>query len=188
MATSSLPPPPQDCLEFVAAEGRYELLKDIYLDQVLPHAVIPTFVSSVSVKYKDYLNSSSNGTTHAAYTNGLDYHSILPTSHLDRVDEQLRDLKVSDERAADDAHESHAPPSSSASTNNTTTTTGALSGNFHGTLVDIPLDNDEGGHLSPGPPHVVTPGPPPLKDSTSTKRLSDSHPDGQPLPLSSKSL
>ncbi|KAI1296068.1 hypothetical protein EDD11_007606 [Mortierella claussenii] len=161
--TALLPGATKECLEFVAAEGRYELQQDIYLDHVLHHPIIPTFVSSVSVKYKDYLNSTGVDSI-AGLLDG-----ILVTSHLDPVDEQLRDLKVSDP-AGEDYEQSHA------------TSTGA-SGNFHGNLVDLPMFTEETsdaykgsrnvGMLSPGPPQVMTPGPPPLKDSTSTHRLSD---------------
>ncbi|KAK3828411.1 MAG: catabolite repression protein creC [Benniella sp.] len=51
----------QDCQGFVATEGEYTLQQDIFLDQVPAHPVIPTYVSSVSVKYKDYQNSAGNG-------------------------------------------------------------------------------------------------------------------------------
>ncbi|KAG0082536.1 hypothetical protein BGZ92_011637 [Podila epicladia] len=55
-----------------------------------------------------------------------------------------------------------------------------MAGNFHGALVDIPLDSTTSGYRSPGTsglmsplPQVTTPGPPPLKDSTSSNRLSE---------------
>ncbi|KAF9929578.1 hypothetical protein BGZ65_005743, partial [Modicella reniformis] len=158
-------PPAQDCKGFVAAEGLYELLQDIFLDQVPAHPVIPTYVSSVSVKYKDYLNSSGNGTHSSA---GSDIHGMIAALNLEQVDEHLKDLKVTEERAADDEM------------------SGYLAGNFHGNLVDLPLFSDGnsssgsknpkggGGIMSPGPPQVMTPGPPPLKDSTHTKDINHS--------------
>ncbi|KAF9350441.1 hypothetical protein BGX26_011390 [Mortierella sp. AD094] len=163
MATSALPPV-QECHEFVAAEGRYELCQSIFLDNVLAHPVIPTYVSSVSVKYKDYLGDLTGKQGSA--------EGILSALNIDRLEEQLKDLKVTDERTADDDENS---------IGNTNATTTGLAGNFHGNLVNLPLYNDDGsghktpknGMMSPGPPQVVTPGPPPLKDSTSSHRLSD---------------
>ncbi|KAF8922767.1 hypothetical protein BGZ58_003811, partial [Dissophora ornata] len=183
MATSLLPPV-QDCFEFVAAEGRYELQQDIFLDDVLAHPVIPTYISSVSVKYKDYLNSSGNEN---GVGGSIDFQNkILSTTNIERVDEQLKDLKVSDERTADNGDDTH--------DNNNTNNSSSLAGNFHGNLVDLPLYNDESlgyksprtsGLMSPGPPQVITPGPPPLKDSTASNRLSESAPNSQPNAISS---
>lgn len=145
--------PVEDCTEFAAAEGRYTLQQDFFLDQVLPHSVIPTFVSSVSVKYKDYFSESLHGKG-----------DVLSAANLDRLDEHLRDLKASDDK---DGDEEEAGSS-------------AMTGNFHGALVDIPLDGTTSGYRSPGTsglmsplPQVTTPGPPPLKDSTSSNRLSE---------------
>ncbi|KAI9231070.1 MAG: WD40-repeat-containing domain protein [Podila humilis] len=145
--------PVDDCTEFAAAEGRYTLQQDFFLDQVLPHSVIPTFVSSVSVKYKDYFSGSHHGKGDV----------LLSAANLDRLDEHLRDLKASDDKDGDEED-----PSSS------------MTGNFHGALVDIPLDSTASGYRSPGTnglmsplPQVTTPGPPPLKDSTSSNRLSE---------------
>ncbi|KAF9322082.1 hypothetical protein BG006_002478 [Podila minutissima] len=146
--------PVEDCTEFAAAEGRYTLQQDFFLDQVLPHSVIPTFVSSVSVKYKDYFSESLHGKGDV----------LLSAANLDRLDEHLRDLKASDDK---DGDEEEAGSS-------------AMTGNFHGALVDIPLDGTTSGYRSPGTsglmsplPQVTTPGPPPLKDSTSSSRLSE---------------
>ncbi|KAF9278024.1 hypothetical protein BGZ74_003202 [Mortierella antarctica] len=146
--------PAEDCTEFAAAEGRYTLQQDFFLDQVLPHSVIPTFVSSVSVKYKDYFSESLHGKGDV----------LLSAANLDRLDEHLRDLKASDDK---DGDEEEAGSS-------------AMAGNFHGALVDIPLDGTTSGYRSPGTsglmsplPQVTTPGPPPLKDSTSSNRLSE---------------
>lgn len=184
MTTAALHHQTQDYTEFVAAEGRYELLQDFHLDQVLPHPVIPTYVSSVSVKYKDYLNSSSSGGKKGTGVFG---------SVLDQLDEQLRDLKFSDDRAVDDAEEAAAAAAQVAGAQGNGGGGGGgglqLSGNFHGNLVDLPLYNDEtssgaggggGGGKSPGGggssslvSALTPPGPPPLKDSTSIGRLSD---------------
>ncbi|KAG0375374.1 hypothetical protein BGX24_009188 [Mortierella sp. AD032] len=163
--------------EFVAAEGRYELLQDFHLDHVLPHPVIPTYVSSVSVKYKDYLNSSSSGGWKKG--GGGVFGTVF-----DSLDEQLRDLKFSDDRAADDAEEAAAVVTAGAAPGLGSSHSGGgglqLSGNFHGNLVDLPIYNEEtspvsgGAGKSPGGSASVTPpGPPPLKDSTSFGRLSD---------------
>ncbi|KAG0349031.1 hypothetical protein BG004_002559 [Podila humilis] len=151
----------EDCTEFVAAEGRYCLQQDFYLDQVLPHSVIPTFVSSVSVKYKNYFGSS---TSHGKHQN-----DVLATANLERLHEQVQDLKTLDGKEGGD-NEPGLPTFSS-----------TVSGNFHGTVVDLPLDGPPpAGYKSPGgsglmspQPQVTTPGPPPLKDSTSTNRLSE---------------
>ncbi|KAF9294046.1 hypothetical protein BGZ88_004537 [Linnemannia elongata] len=183
MTTAALQQQTQDHTEFVAAEGRYELLQDFHLDQVLPHPVIPTYVSSVSVKYKDYFNSSSSGGKKGTGVFG---------SVLDQLDEQLRDLKFSDDRAADDAEDAAAATAQTAGAQGSGRGGGGglqLSGNFHGNLVDLPLYNDEtspgaggggeGGGKGPGGggslplASALTPGPPPLKDSTSFGRLSD---------------
>lgn len=183
MTTAALQQQTQDHTEFVAAEGRYELLQDFHLDQVLPHPVIPTYVSSVSVKYKDYFNSSSSGGKKGTGVFG---------SVLDQLDEQLRDLKFSDDRAADDAEDATAATAQTAGAQGSGRGGGGglqLSGNLHGNLVDLPLYNDEtspgaggggeGGGKGPGGggslplASALTPGPPPLKDSTSFGRLSD---------------
>ncbi|KAF8971635.1 hypothetical protein BGZ52_010166, partial [Haplosporangium bisporale] len=84
--------PVDDCTEFAAAEGRYTLQQDFFLDQVLPHSVIPTFVSSVSVKYKDYFSESHHGKGDV----------LLSAANLDRLDEHLRDLKASDDKDGDE--------------------------------------------------------------------------------------
>ena len=153
----------QDCQGFVATEGEYTLQQDIFLDQVPAHPVIPTYVSSVSVKYKDYQNSTGNGTHNGGA--GSDIHGMIAALTLERLDDHLKDLKVTEgKEAADDESGGH------------------LAGNFHGTLVDLPLFNDDspkgagaggsgGGMMSPGPPQVMTPGPPPLKDSTPIKEI-----------------
>ncbi|KAF9323577.1 hypothetical protein BGZ91_003501, partial [Linnemannia elongata] len=141
MTTAALQQQTQDHTEFVAAEGRYELLQDFHLDQVLPHPVIPTYVSSVSVKYKDYFNSSLSGGKKGTGVFG---------SVLDQLDEQLRDLKFSDDRAADDAEDAAAATVQAAGAQGSGRGGGGglqLSGNFHGNLVDLPLYNDE---TSPG--------------------------------------
>ncbi|KAF9900772.1 hypothetical protein EC991_006897 [Linnemannia zychae] len=171
----------EDLSEFVAAEGRYELLQDFHLDHVLPHPVIPTYVSSVSVKYKDYLNSSSSGGGGGVGKKGSGggmFGSVFYS-----LDEQLRDLKFSDDRAADDAEEAAAGATGAAAAGVTSSFSGSgglqLSGNFHGNLVDLPLYNEEassgtGGGKSPGgSSSLIPPGPPPLKDSTSFGRFSD---------------
>ncbi|KAG0017195.1 hypothetical protein BGZ81_010857 [Podila clonocystis] len=146
--------PVDDCTEFAAAEGRYTLQQDFLLDQVLPHSVIPTFVSSVSVKYKDYFSASHHGKGDV----------LLSAANLDQLDEHLRDLKASDDKDGEEED----------------TGSSAMTGNFHGALVDIPLDGNASGYRSPGTsglmsplPQVTTPGPPPLKDSTSSNRLSE---------------
>jgi hypothetical protein len=169
----------QDYAEFIAAEGRYELLQDFHLDQVLPHPVIPTYVSSVSVKYKDYLNSSSSG------GGGGKKGTSMLGSVFDQLDEQFRDLKFSDDRAADDAEEAAATAAHAAlAQGNGGVGGGGLNGNFHGNLVDLPLYNEEtnpgaggGGGKSPGSggssSALTPPAPPPLKDSTPFGRLSD---------------
>ncbi|KAF9352108.1 hypothetical protein BGX34_000170 [Mortierella sp. NVP85] len=156
----------QDCQGFVATEGEYTLQQDIFLDQVPAHPVIPTYVSSVSVKYKDYQNSAGNGTHNGGA--GSDIHGMMAALTLERLDDHLKDLKVTEGKdAADDESSGH------------------LAGNFHGTLVDLPLYNDDtpkgagaggsgGGMMSPGPPQVMTPGPPPLKDSTPIKEINHS--------------
>ncbi|KAI1308742.1 hypothetical protein EDD11_004180 [Mortierella claussenii] len=181
--------PVLDCTEFVAAEGRYELLQDIFLDQVPPHAVIHTHVSSVAVKYKDYLSNTSNtGSTSAPSSKGgiggsgggvhgkqTSADSTLSASNLVGLEEHLKDVKLKDERGNgngddDEAVAGNRPPGSSSSG-------GTLSRNFHGNLVDLPLYNEEssgeyksprGGMMSPGLSQAMTPGPPPLKDSTSS--------------------
>ncbi|KAF9434461.1 hypothetical protein BGZ76_007983 [Entomortierella beljakovae] len=167
----------KECLEFVAAEGRYELQQDIFLDNVLSHPVIPTYVSSVSVKYKDYLNSAS----------GKGPEGFLTALNIDRLDEQLEDLKVAEEKAVA-VDDEDSPTGNNLSS--------SLSGNFHGNLVNLPLYNEESsgyktpknGMMSPVP-QVVTPGPPPLRDSTS-RRMSDSQYSNQQgnNTFSSKSL
>ncbi|KAG0277618.1 hypothetical protein BGZ95_005655, partial [Linnemannia exigua] len=166
----------EDYSEFVAAEGRYELLQDFHLDHVLPHPVIPTYVSSVSVKYKDYLNSSSSGGWKKGGGGGV-FGSVF-----DSLDEQLRDLKFSDDRATDDAEEATALTTAAPGLGSSFSGGGGLqlSGNFHGNLVDLPIYNEEtspgtgGAGKSPvGSSSVTPPGPPPLKDSTSFGRLSD---------------
>ncbi|KAG0013236.1 hypothetical protein BGZ82_002242 [Podila clonocystis] len=146
--------PVDDCTEFAAAEGRYTLQQNFLLDQVLPHSVIPTFVSSVSVKYKDYFSASHHGKGDV----------LLSAANLDQLDEHLRDLKASDDKDGEEED----------------TGSSAMTGNFHGALVDIPLDGNTSGYRSPGTsglmsplPQVTTPGPPPLKDSTSSNRLSE---------------
>src|SRR4051812_43294578 len=89
-----------DCTDFVAAEGRYELLQDMHLDQVLPHPVIPTLVSSVSVKYKDYFNNAAahNGIARAHHGKQTSADSTLSTSNIDHLEERLMDFKLRDER------------------------------------------------------------------------------------------
>ncbi|KAF9106634.1 hypothetical protein BGX29_008921 [Mortierella sp. GBA35] len=166
-AAAALQNQQQDYAEFVAAEGRYELLQDFHLDQVLPHSVIPTYVSSVSVKYKDY-PSSSSGNKKGANNSNSHYADTGTGTVYDQLDEQLRDLKFSDDRAADDTAEDATAAAGS-----------QLSGNFHGNLVDLPLYNEEGSNpgKSPGGSSslaaLTPPAPPPLKDSTSFGRLSD---------------
>ncbi|KAF8976320.1 hypothetical protein BGZ46_008361 [Entomortierella lignicola] len=176
--------PTLDCTEFVAAEGKYELLQDIFLDQVLPHPVITTHVSTVSVKYKDYLGAGTPGAKFHGKQTSAD--STLSASNLDRLEERLKDFKLQDERGVGEEDEVSAagrPPGCN----------GSLSRNFHGNLVDLPLYNDDNpsefksprnGVMSPALPQVVTPGPPPLKDSTSSNRLSDPYSQfGPPPPM-----
>ncbi|KAG0030358.1 hypothetical protein BGZ82_007479 [Podila clonocystis] len=110
--------PVLDCTEFVAAEGRYELLKDMHLDQVLPHPVIPTHVSTISVQYNNH-----SGGRHGKQTSD----STLSTSNISRLDEHLKEVKLSDEDEANrDTMRS-----------------------FHGS-VDSPYNED--GYISPGFP------------------------------------
>ncbi|KAF9112698.1 hypothetical protein BGX27_002919 [Mortierella sp. AM989] len=155
--------PAQECLEFVAAEGRYELCQDIFLDNVTAHPAIPTHVSSVSVKYKDYLGNLAGKQGSAG--------DILSALDIDRLDEQLKNLKAADERIADDDENSAAGNANA---------TAGRSGNFHGNLVNLlPYGDGSSGNKTPKngmtspPPQVITPGPPPLRDSTSFHRLSD---------------
>ncbi|KAF9929621.1 hypothetical protein FBU30_001410 [Linnemannia zychae] len=159
----------QDYSEFIAAEGRYELLQDFHLDHVLPHPVIPTYVSSVSVKYKDYLNNSSSGGGGGGKKGGGGVFGSV----LDQLDEQLRDLKFPDDRATDDAEEATSIAAGQGGGGSGL----QLSGNFHGNLVDLPLYNEEGGPTGAGGGNaslgLTPPGPPPLKDSTSFGRLPD---------------
>ncbi|KAF9982718.1 hypothetical protein BGZ75_005811 [Mortierella antarctica] len=174
--------PVLDCTEFVAAEGRYELLQDIYLDQVLPHPVIPTHVSSVSVKYKDYFNSSNGARVHGKQTSA---DSTLSSSNLDRLEERLRDFKLRDEKGAIEDDEDDTPLGSAGNRPRSSSHGGTLSRNFHGNLVDLPLYHDDSsagggyksprsGMMSPGLPlAALTPGPPPLKDSTASSRITD---------------
>ncbi|KAF9357123.1 hypothetical protein BGX26_004240 [Mortierella sp. AD094] len=176
--------PTLNCTEFVAAEGRYELLQDIFLDQVLPHSVIATHVSSVSVKYRDYL--SAGGSSVKSHGKQTSADSTLSASNLDHLEERLKDFKLQDERGVVDEDEVAIgrPPGSGGSN---------LSRNFHGNLVDLPLFNDDNSSgyksprsemMSPALPQVVTPGPPPLKDSTSSNRLSDPYSQfGPPPPM-----
>ncbi|KAF9915304.1 hypothetical protein BX616_006465 [Lobosporangium transversale] len=182
--------PVLDCTEFVAAEGRYELLQDIFLDQVLPHPVIHTYVSSVSVKYKDYPSSNSAGTK--AHAKQASSENTLTASNIDRLEERLKDFKLKDERGNvidDDVAAGAVGPRSTGSSNG-----GVSSKNFHGNLVDLPLYNEDpsngyksprNGIMSPGLPQVITPGPPPLKDSTSSNnRHSDPYSQyGPPPPM-----
>ncbi|KAF9099160.1 hypothetical protein BGX29_007275 [Mortierella sp. GBA35] len=167
-----------DCTDFVAAEGRYELLQDMHLDQVLPHPVIPTLVSSVSVKYKDYFNNAAahNGIARAHHGKQTSADSTLSTSNIDHLEERLMDFKLRDERGGgggeggDDA-----------------TPATPLSRNFHGNLVDLPLYQDDlNGPKSPRngmmSPHVMAPGPPPLKDSSGSNRHSDPYSQFGPPP------
>jgi hypothetical protein len=91
--------PVLNCTEFVAVEGRYELLQDIHLDQVLPHSVIPTHLSSVAVKYKDYLSAGNGGRTHGKQ---ISSDSTLSASNFDGLDERLKDIKLKDERGGED--------------------------------------------------------------------------------------
>ncbi|KAF9911202.1 hypothetical protein EC991_004426 [Linnemannia zychae] len=164
--------PVVDCTDFVAAEGRYELLQDMYLEQVLPHPVIPTHVSSVSVKYKDYFsNNAAHNGVRAHHGKQTSADSTLSNSNIDHLEERLRDFKLRDERGgdSDDA---------------------TLSRNFHGNLVDLPLYQDDsggyksprGGMMSPGLQHSMTPGPPPLKDSGGLNRRSDPYAQYGPPP------
>ncbi|KAG0088323.1 hypothetical protein BGZ93_010479, partial [Podila epicladia] len=111
--------PVLDCTEFVAAEGRYELLKDMHLDQVLPHPVIPTHVSTVSVKYNNHF-----GTRHGKQTSD----STISNSNISRLDEHLKEVKLSDDDEA----------------NRDTTRS------FHGSA-DSPY-NEDNGYKSPGLP------------------------------------
>lgn len=174
-----------DCTDFVAAEGRYELLQDMYLEQVLPHPVIPTHVSSVSVKYKDYFNNSNN----AAHIDARAHHgkqtsadSTLSNSNIDRLEERLRDFKLRDERFGD--------TDDASAWANSTAGGDTHSKNFHGNLVDLPLYQDDlsgsktprNDMMSPGLPHVQTPGPPPLKDSSGSNRQSDPYAQYGPPP------
>lgn len=91
--------PVLNCTEFAAVEGRYELLQDIFLDQVLPHSVIHTHVSSVAVKYKDHLNAGNGGKAHGKQVSS---DSTLSASNLDRLEERLNDIKLKDERGDED--------------------------------------------------------------------------------------
>ncbi|KAF9129017.1 hypothetical protein BGW39_004545 [Mortierella sp. 14UC] len=172
--------PVVDCTDFVAAEGRYELLQDMYLEQVLPHPVIPTHVSSVSVKYKDYFgNNVAHHGTRAHHGKQTSADSTLSNSNIDRLEERLEDFKLRDERGGD-------------SDDATVRANGAdtLSRNFHGNLVDLPLYQDDSsgykgprsGMMSPGLPLVMTPGPPPLKDSSGSNRHSDPYAQYGPPP------
>ncbi|KAG0041111.1 hypothetical protein BGZ83_002332 [Gryganskiella cystojenkinii] len=186
--------PVLNCTEFVAAEGRYELLQDIYLDQVLPHPVIPTHVSSVSVKYKDYYSNANNGAASSkggAHGKQNSADSQLSASNIDRLEERLRDFKLTDERNGNEDENT-----SNGAGRLLSGSGGTLSRNFHGNLVDLPPYNDESngtnsgyksprsGMMSPGLPQVMTPGPPPLKDSTSANRLSDPYSQFGPPPPS----
>ncbi|KAF9928290.1 hypothetical protein FBU30_002512 [Linnemannia zychae] len=155
-----------DCTDFVAAEGRYELLQDMHLDQVLPHPVIPTHVSSVSVKYKDYIGSNATQSgARARHGKQTSADSTLSNSNIDRLEERLRDFKLRDER--DDCDDA----TSRAKGND------IHSRNFHGDLIDLSLYRDDmngyksphSGMMSPGLPQATTPGPPPLKDSSSSR-------------------
>ncbi|KAF9174602.1 hypothetical protein BGX21_010400 [Mortierella sp. AD011] len=164
--------PTLNCTEFVAAEGRYELLQDIFLDQVLPHPVITTHVSSVSVKYRDYLGAGGPSVKYHGKQTSAD--STLSASNLDHLEEHLKDFKLQDERGVADEDEAGTgrPPGSGGSN---------LSRNFHGNLVDLPVYNDDS--LSPRN-EIMSPGPPPLKDSTSSNRLSDPYSQfGPPPPM-----
>ncbi|KAG0200124.1 hypothetical protein BGX28_006704 [Mortierella sp. GBA30] len=186
--------PVLDCTEFVAAEGRYELLQDIYLDQVLPHPVIPTHVSSVSVKYKDYLNSSNGGSGARAHGKQTSADSTLSASNLDRLEERLRDFKLRDEKGGiGDDDDDDGPVGITGSRPRSSSHGGTLSRNFHGNLVDLPLYHDDSsagggyksprsGMMSPGLSMPMTPGPPPLKDSTSSTRISDPYAQFGPPP------
>ncbi|KAF9585457.1 hypothetical protein BGW38_002320, partial [Lunasporangiospora selenospora] len=157
--------PVLNCTEFVAAEGRYELQQDIHLDQVLSHPTISTHVSVVSVKYKDYPGSipGSKSSFHGKHASA---DSALTPANVDHLEERLRDVKMLDD---DDDNTSGSRPN--------------FSRNFQGSLIDIhPHSDDNGigsglrsprsGIMSPGLPQVMTPGPPPLKDSSSN-RVSD---------------
>ncbi|KAG0305393.1 hypothetical protein BGZ98_004195 [Dissophora globulifera] len=163
------------CTEFVATEGQYELLQDIFLDQVLPHPVIPTYISSISVKNKDYPGIGISGGG-AAKVNSTGVHrkqnsadSTLSSSNIDRLEERLQDIKLKDEHGDDD--ESRVGGAS-------------LGRNFHGRLIDLPQyndDNSSGGFksplsevMSPSLSHASTPGVPALKESIpSANRVSD---------------
>ncbi|KAF9109852.1 hypothetical protein BGX27_007118 [Mortierella sp. AM989] len=177
LMTTSLSPT-LNCTEFVAAEGRYELLQDIFLDQVLPHPVITTHVSSVSVKYKDYLSAGgSNSKSHGKQTSA---DSALSVPNLDRLEERLKDINLKDERSAGDEDEG--------STNHPPGSSGALPRNFHGNLIDHNDEYSNGyksprSEMSPALPQVTAPGPPPLKDSTSSNRLFDPYDQFGPPPL-----
>ncbi|KAF9421922.1 hypothetical protein BGZ94_008718 [Podila epigama] len=142
--------PVLECSEFVAAEGRYELLKDMHLDQVLPHPVIPTHVSTVSVKYKNY--HTGIRPTHGKQTSA---DSTLTASNISRLDEHLREVRLANEQ--DDASKDTLPR------------------NFHGNLVDLPIYNDDSNAIYKNSIGVMSPGPPPLKDSSAeaSGRLSD---------------
>ncbi|KAG0242922.1 hypothetical protein BGW41_003322 [Actinomortierella wolfii] len=183
---------PQECVEFIAAEGKYDLQQNIFLEQVAPHATIPTSVSLVSVKYKDYQgnhqlssNSSNYNIAHSKHTSA---ESTVSSSNLDRLDEQLKELRMAaGESSSNDAtggsdHQQQGQHS--------------FSRNFHGNLVNLPLYGDDGTTgLNSGssttsgvtsPRHgttPLTPGPPPLKDTTT----SASQQQPPPPPLSSSS-
>lgn len=91
----------------------------MHLDQVLPHPVIPTYVSTVSVKYNNHF-----GGRHGKQTSD----STLSTSNIGRLDEHLKEVKLSDEDEANrDTMRS-----------------------FHGS-VDSPY-NEDNGYRSPGIP------------------------------------
>ncbi|KAG0001550.1 hypothetical protein BGZ65_003384 [Modicella reniformis] len=90
--------PVLDCTEFAAVEGRYELLQDISLDHVLSHSVIPTYVSSVAVKYKDYLNAGDGSRGHGKQASA---DSTLSASSLDRLEERLN-INLKEERGEEE--------------------------------------------------------------------------------------
>ncbi|KAF8939512.1 hypothetical protein BGZ58_009517 [Dissophora ornata] len=161
------------------------------MDSVLPHAVIPTRVSSVSVKYKDYLNAASNGGAKGgAHGKQSSADSTLSASNLDCLEERLKDIKLKDERVTGGDEEE-----SGTTTREGTT---AMARNMHGNLTDLPQFSDDSpaGHLtpgsgimSPGPPQVSTPGPSPLKDTTSSSRSSDPYSQfGPPPPMPQQSV
>ncbi|KAF9974129.1 hypothetical protein BGZ73_002599 [Actinomortierella ambigua] len=175
---------PQECTEFVAAEGKYDLQQTIFLEQVPPHASIPTSVSLVSVKYKDYqgnhhhhYQSSSSG----GHTKQTSTESTVSASNLDRLDEQLKELRMVAESGAGEAglDQQQQQP---------------FSRNFHGNLVNLPLYGDDStmglnsgtstnGMTSPrqGSMPLHAPGPPPLKDASTYSGQQQQ----QPLPSSS---